>query len=48
MKIRPVESELFLADGDADEWKGGWTDRHDKANSRLVAFSILRTHLKDD
>jgi len=28
----------------ADRWTDGWTDRHDEANSHLVA--ILRTHLK--
>jgi len=31
MNIRPVEEELFHADGRRD-WK---TDRHDKANSRF-------------
>jgi len=30
MKIRPVGTELFFADGQ--------TDRHDEANSRLLQF----------
>ena len=36
MKIRPLEAELFHADGR--------TDRHDEANKSL--FAILRTRLK--
>jgi len=31
MKIRPVGAELFM-------WTGGWTDRHDEANSRFSQF----------
>jgi hypothetical protein len=34
MKIRPVGSELFHADGQTD----GMTDRHDEANSRFTQF----------
>jgi hypothetical protein len=46
MKIRPVESEWFLAAETRTNGRaGGWTDGHDEANSRLVVFSILRTHL---
>jgi hypothetical protein len=38
MKIFPVWSELFHADGHSDGWTDGWTGRHEEANSRFSQF----------
>jgi hypothetical protein len=38
MKIRPVESELFYADGRTDGRAGGQTDKHDGASSPFSQF----------
>jgi hypothetical protein len=41
VKIRPVEAEFFLADGQ----RGRQTDRHDGANSRFSKFCKTRLKL---
>ena len=38
IKIRPVETELFHADGQMDKRKKGRTDGYDKANNRFSQF----------
>jgi len=44
MKIRPVEAELFHADGRRDRQ----TDKHDQANSRFLQFSNRLKQVKLD
>ena len=38
MKIHPVETELFSADGQRDRRRDGRIDSHDEANSRFSQF----------
>ena len=45
MKIRPVGTELFRAEGRTDGQKDRWPDRYDETNRRFSQFCEKRLKL---
>jgi len=45
MKIRPVEAELFFADGETGRHTGIRTDRHDEDKNRFSQFYEKRLQM---